>query len=521
MNTLRPYPQCNQEMVAPRSRSNMKVLRPEGCIILNGKPCVACTEDIELEKETNELEKEISEPEKEKNELESRIAKIHIRRRALRTAMNENHDPLIHQFPPEIASHIFIQYSPPGECFDRPRITPLYLGAVCQKWRQLAWATPDIWTSLHIRCRRKYKRELPQLIDEWLERSAGLPLTIKLIDHSGWVYEYDEVITILNKHSARWYDMHFDISAHHLHRLSGSSEGNRLHRLVLRHPFSRSGRNDFSTFGMKSKPSPTDLTLFTVGLLFVNIAWDNLTVALVHDISADECIELIRRAPHLTTLTLQDINISSSVFPFPNTRIIHPGLRSLELLGFGNEAVVAEILDSVCLPTLEEWIHNRSPFLLDSMISFAGCSSSSLKIFKISIDRIDYHQVTRLLSHLSSIEFLELSTGRLPPSEELFSLLCASAESSLYLPHLQSLEFVSEFYFNWEYLPQIFALSRWQSLRVRVRINRRLRLDGIEDQTVKLLLGLVDEGIDLTVVDDRYIDLVQVYKQWVSQYTSN
>ena len=272
---------------------------------------------------------------------------------------------------------------------------------------------------------------------------------------------------------------------------------------------------------MKSKPSPTDLTLFTIGLLFVNIAWDNLTVALVHDIGADECIELIRRAPHLSTLTLQDINISSSIFPFPNTRIIHPSLRSLELWGFGNENVVAEILDSVCLPSLEEWIHNQSSFLLDSMISFVGCSSSCLKVFKVSIDRTDYHQVTRFLSHLSSIEFLELCTGRRPPSEELFSLLCASAESPLYLPHLQSLEFVSEFYFNWEYLPQIFALSRWQSLKVRVRINRRLRLDGIEDQTVRLFLGLVDEGIDLTVVDDRCIDLVQVYKQWRSQYTNS
>jgi hypothetical protein len=61
------------------------------------------------------------------------------RRRALRTVMNENHDHLIHKFPPEIASHIFIQYAPPSMYRDREdRSTPLLLGAVCRKWRQLA-----------------------------------------------------------------------------------------------------------------------------------------------------------------------------------------------------------------------------------------------------------------------------------------------------------------------------------------------------------------------------------------------
>jgi Mg2+ and Co2+ transporter CorA len=47
----------------------------------DGKPCSACTEDIELEKEIKELE--------------DQIEKMHTKRRALRTVMNENHDQLI------------------------------------------------------------------------------------------------------------------------------------------------------------------------------------------------------------------------------------------------------------------------------------------------------------------------------------------------------------------------------------------------------------------------------------------
>jgi hypothetical protein len=229
----------------------MKVLRPEQCAVWDGKPCAACDEDIELEKE--------------KKELEIRIEKIDLRRRALRTVMNENHDRLILRFPPEIASHIFIQYAPPSALFNKGnRSTLLYLGAVCQKWRQLAWATPQLWSSLlvgSIECGRyncSSRSDLPQLISDWLERSASLPLTIRFDQ----VPVYHEVINILNKQSAKWYDIPFDLPSCHLRHLHGSdSQGNILRRLVLcnRHPSIRD--SDFSTFSMKSKPSPTDLIL--------------------------------------------------------------------------------------------------------------------------------------------------------------------------------------------------------------------------------------------------------------------
>ena len=91
--------QSKRGLVFRRPSTMMKVLRPsEQCAVVDGKPCAACAEDIELEKE--------------KKELEIRIKKIDLRRRSLRTVMNENHDRLIPRFPLEIASHIFIQYAP-------------------------------------------------------------------------------------------------------------------------------------------------------------------------------------------------------------------------------------------------------------------------------------------------------------------------------------------------------------------------------------------------------------------------
>ncbi|KIM47400.1 hypothetical protein M413DRAFT_22079 [Hebeloma cylindrosporum] len=346
----------------------MTILRPDRCVVWDGQQaCGPCTEDTELEKQAKELE--------------IRLEKIYTRRRALRTGMNENHDPFIHKFPPEIASHIFIHYAPPSLLFDENRrSTPLDIGAVCQKWRQLAWATPQLWSSLFVRTglrarnNRSSDSDMPQLISEWLERSASVPLTIAFHHmHMGHVNGDNvshKVINILNKHSAKWYDVHFDLTPSLLLSLHGSSDSlgkNILNRLVLCSPelsYLDDGRVP-TTFSMNSKPSPTDLTLIRVGVRDVDIIWVNLTVATVEQIGVDECFELMAQAPLLEKLSLCKIYPSSSRVPFPKTRIVCPRLHSLQLLKITEETVVAGILDSLCLPSLEKWIHYRCALPMD------------------------------------------------------------------------------------------------------------------------------------------------------------
>jgi len=80
-------------------------------------------------------------------------------------------------------------------------------------------------------------------------------------------------------------------------------------------------------------------------------------------------------------------------------------------------------------------------------------------------------------------------------------LVSASAESPLFLSCLKSLKFVSEAIFPWESLPQIFALPRWRSLRVKVDAP-----PGGSDHVAKLLRGLVKEGFDLSIDAEGEID---------------
>ena len=62
--------------------------------------------------------------------------------------------PLHIQLPPEVSSLIFIMALPQQnlevpwvqDVIDK-KFNPLFLGAVCQTWRQIAWTTPELWTT--------------------------------------------------------------------------------------------------------------------------------------------------------------------------------------------------------------------------------------------------------------------------------------------------------------------------------------------------------------------------------------
>ena len=485
-----------------RCTRDTKILRPQRCVALDGKPCSACTEDAELEKAIKELE--------------NKIENMHTKRRALRTIMNENHDPLIAKFPPEISSQIFIHYAPPVGFFDKnDRSPPFYLGAVCQKWRQLAWRTPQLWTSLFVR----FKPYPPQLLAELLERSATLPLAIALSPYSPVIddKEYLEVINILNMHSSRWRVMDCTLPAHHLHRLCGSLEGNILDRLVLqplqestRHPHDRTDAHDAATFSMKCKPSPTELTLAKYWLANVDIVWNRLTTASMEDIGVDECFELMRRAALLETLELRRIISSSGIFPIPTSRIVLPHLHRLEIWNITGEIVVAKLLDSMCTPSLKHWDHQVRGDLSSAshMVSFIDQSSFSLKTLKIRGGRDFYSQVHITLGHLSSLERLELRFWFIneSPIDELLKWLGASDESSPFLPHLQTLEFDFQFTFSWESLRRIFSSSNRRCLTVK--INQQFK-QNIPNEDAEKLLELVDKGFDLSILRAGKVDVLE------------
>jgi len=506
IDRLTPYLQCRfphctsyiitMTVLCMRCTRDTKILGSERCVASDSKPCPACAEDIELELSIKELE--------------DQIERIHTKRRALRTIMNENHDQLIAKFPPEIASQIFIHCAPRDE---NNTSNPLYLGAVCHKWRELAWRTPQLWTALFVRF---YS---PQLLAEYLERSASLPLSISLFPSKKMIDDeiYLEAINILNRHSSRWRVLRNALPAHHVHHLCGSQGGNILSELILR-PMEESTEHrdayDIATFSMKCKPSPTRLILAKYRLRNVRIVWNCLTRASLEHIAVDECIELMRRAPLLKTLSLVGIIRSSGTFPAPPARIILPRLRRLSILNIPDESVVAEALDSICAPSLKHWNHDLSkhPAPVVNIILFIEHSSFSLKTFNIGGFQSNYDQVHGIICRLPSLDSLRLQfrLRNRSPTDELLNQLCASDESSPFLPHLRTLEFRPQFTFPWGSLPRLFSSSIRRSLRVKVDQQAD---EHIPDEDVEKLLELVDAGFNLNILRDGKVDVLEEYRE--------
>ena len=475
-----------------------KVLRPDRCVMPDGDRCSACTEDIALEQQLKELKR--------------LMEKIHIKRRALRTVMNQNHDRLIHRFPPEIASRIFFHYSLITRFMETyAKTNTLFLGAVCQKWRQLAWATPKVWTWIYINDKVIYRwnSNAAKLLAEWLERSAALPLTIRFVGPSnGDSAVYCVVTDLLNKHSARWYDIRLVIPACHFHRLGGSPQQNILHKLAISPIISRN--EELSMFRIEC--SPIELRLMDWSLKYVDILWNNLTVVLLTSLVLDEFFEVLRRAPLLATITLLDIKPLSGNFGVPITRISCPDVRSLELRYIESEVVLGQLLNLICLPSLEQWSLRWCPFPLNAMILFIESLSFRLKTFRILGDSDIPNRIHDLLRSLPSIEVLQLGfiVDDKPPTEILFfELLCSPSETS-FLPHLQTLEFDHDLLVPLEFLPRIFTAPHRQSLQPEVDYHNIL---GIEDETAARFLELVDEGFKLRVLrDGELADMIEEYR---------
>jgi len=255
-----------------RCKGGIAENQPVTCTRLEGGPCSVCKEREAIREQIKQLEKEIT--------------KLKAKHHALRSRMNAIHDPFVDKLPPEIGSHVFCLCLPTFDIKDNhiwPKATTLLkvlrLGAVCRKWRQLAWATPDLWDTLYVRISplmtRSVAESLPGLLHEWLGRSGICPLTI-FFHHSGCPEESEDslpsddfsgestvenlasaadlVIEIINLHSGRWRNLHLNVGANIPECLCGSTQPNQLLFLQLGID---GGRPPRPKFVMKSKPFPT------------------------------------------------------------------------------------------------------------------------------------------------------------------------------------------------------------------------------------------------------------------------
>ncbi|KAG2098211.1 uncharacterized protein F5147DRAFT_714083, partial [Suillus discolor] len=82
------------------------------------------------------------------------------------------------RFPTEVLSQIFNHCLP-----ETPFKAPVLLTRICQRWREVAVGTPDLWCRLYVEADDRGWEQAAFCYDLWLKRSRGRPLSLELGHH--------------------------------------------------------------------------------------------------------------------------------------------------------------------------------------------------------------------------------------------------------------------------------------------------------------------------------------------------
>jgi hypothetical protein len=424
------------------------------------------------------------------------------------TWLNAQRDPFILKFPPEISSHIFL-LSTDTQSDDLQKLpTPFVLGSVCRGWRLLARSTPELWSNVSFNLAKPPRKPegLSQLqaVSDWLRLSGDVPLTLHVFERWGVDSVSREgyanpVIDILNQHSGRWHKLLLDIPAFFFPRFCGPSPPSRLCDLHV------IGDHYYPAppFKMRSRPSPTHLTISYFSTSTFDINWDNLRFLKMTLTAFDGCIEAIQQAPllEMCSITLCCVNFLPSI---PEITVRHMRLRTLKLLGFPSE-LLCGYLDVLELPFLQTY-HQQTLYLdnsVDTVISFFNRSRINLKQLAFNVTSSRKEDLKKLLTAVPSLQDLHLNlwcTENAFVIRELFEDLSSSPpvleDGPGFLPSLQSLTISDPGIFIWECIPCLFSSPHRKLLRLEI-INTTSK---IEIDTLRQISRLIDEGFNIRII---------------------
>jgi hypothetical protein len=128
--------------------------------------------------------------------------------------INRLHSPIVRQLPPDVTSTIF-EFCLPDftdhliSPYTKEDVSiPLSLGAICSYWRDIAWSTPSLWSSLVVRVTRSHDSHIVTgIAQEWLARSGQLPLSIRIFSELYVRKAVSALADIINQYSTRWSEL--------------------------------------------------------------------------------------------------------------------------------------------------------------------------------------------------------------------------------------------------------------------------------------------------------------------------
>lgn len=469
--------------------------------IVGGDGCAMCTELKLVELLQEELTRRASE---------------------IRVKINLSHSAINRQLPPEILGTIFEAYvdDPSYEDFLYEadvadcRATsgnPLLLGAVCRTWRDIAWSTPRLWTSLTVHVDFARQPTQTRLTQEWLARSGKLPLSIRLVDYKQRNDDINLIrplISAINQYAQRWRNLHIHLPTCMFPWFK--PVGNHVPMLEYlkvegKHHFANDDWMDENTrdlLWLGDTPSLKYLSTSRISLINLKVGWENVTHFAGENVSIAECLEIVRRAPLLEHCVFQSTSGSTEDLPPPSAPILVQRLRTFSVT-FPNQGGLA-LMQSVTSPALET-LAVVGP-LSGCLPAFFVRSHCPLQRLSLTFFGDDPKCLIDLLRTQPSLTALSLGWSPLPGL--LLAELAATHDADpagppAFLPNLETLEFLGmNVDFAWSQLADIFLPlvndvgERAQGdetaapTRLYVRPWRRVKMTVLRDVTTAGRAGL-------------------------------
>ena len=478
-------------------------------------------------------------------ELDTLLGRLRLKRYDLKRKINRFHSRIVCQLPPDVTAIIFEFCLPdftdyqmdrlsavsPFTCFTKLKedlSIPLSLGAICSYWREIAWSTPSLWSSLFIhapgvRDSSSSSHTMPSgIAREWLARSGQLPLSIRILAYPGNLRAFPALVHIINQYSSRWSDLDFYMPQCYYRYFHATAPILKS----IRFQCSDNATNLDVLDLQLACPRLERANLWSFPVYRTNIQWDNLTHLTLDSISVADSFLILRKTPRLVFCKVSGFG-SVNREPIIGAPLVLTSLKSLQIMIFAlrSSSLAEDFLDNLIAPHLEELSLPRYyNWPMDVITPFLRISACSLRSFSaiFSIFPLYYERFMSLLESmpslntlsiisLTTLKFENISTPEDYDPRNILQLVAkvlASQSTSLqqgFLPNLEILEYIGLVCLRPGNYSDLYSLPP-----VDNAVHRPLRLlkfdlypaTRIPENMISYLSRLVERGVAVNVFSD-------------------
>jgi len=319
--------------------------------------------------------------------------------------------------------------------------------------------------------------ERVEFLQHWIARTKGLPLDISIYKgkslsenilprfHTIDPSSETRVLEVLLATSKQWRNVRLQLPYGIMEALCRRLEN----MLNVKHFCAE--LTDAKLYGnesadMEGRPwtnfqiSPKHVTLAGPGLPLnaIDILWDTVTTAHLAWFHESQCMGVLRSAPMLTSLTLEDIweNDNEVSGSSPDYSVLqHPTIQHLSCRLYNSSINIMQWLKLPNLTSLKFNARCIPDGWYTALQVFFAHSASSLERLEMINHTFEHSLIIRLLNTVPSLQHLRLQTGPWGDAEDrsptpFLRHLAETSKSEAFLPRLKTLEYdVENMNFPW------------------------------------------------------------------------